>query len=339
MKRLKSPGGRTARKSEPVAGVSSPHDLETIVVLAGGLSHERDVSLRSGRRVTQALRDLGHDVVESDVTGSMIELLRVVPNPVVFPLLHGGVGEDGALKEVLGLLGVPFVGSSAAASRIAFDKAVCSPRVASAGVRTPRQVALPHDMFRELGARQLVDALIERIGLPLMVKPSRSGSALGCTKVETPAQLPAAMVAAFAYGDVAVIEEFVSGTEVAVTVVEVNGKPTALPAVQIMPRSGVYDYTARYTAGETRFVCPAAVPDEVAARCAAMAIRVHEVLGLRDLSRTDMIIDAAGEPVFLETNVAPGMTETSLVPLAVEAAGFDFGRLCADLVATARARR
>ena len=142
--------------------------LGTIVVLAGGLSHERDVSLRSGRRVSQALRDLGHQVVEADVTSTLIDLLAELHDPVIFPVLHGGVGEDGALKEVLALLGVPVVGSTAAASRIAFDKSICTPSVAGL-VRTPRQVALPHDMFRELGARQLVKAVTDRLGLPLMV--------------------------------------------------------------------------------------------------------------------------------------------------------------------------
>ncbi len=309
----------------------------TIIVLAGGLSHERDVSLRSGRRVSQALRDRGHEVIEADVAAGLVDLLAAHPAAVAFPLLHGGVGEDGALKEVLGLVGARYVGSSAAASRIAFDKAVCTPTVAQAGVRTPRQVALPHDIFRELGARSLVAAIIDQIGLPLMVKPSRSGSALGCTKVEVAEALPSAMVAAFAYGDVAVIEEFVTGVEVAVTVVEGADGPEALPAVQIEPRSGVYDYTARYTAGETRFVCPAELPDDTLAACAELALTVHRTLGLRDLSRTDLIV-AAGEPVFLEVNVAPGMTETSLVPLAIEASGRDFGEVCAALVERARQR-
>ncbi|MFZ1409854.1 MAG: D-alanine--D-alanine ligase [Micropruina sp.] len=315
------------------AATSSP---PTIVVLAGGLSHERDVSLRSGRRVSQALRDQGHHVIEADVTSGLFDLLAGLRDPVVFPVLHGGVGEDGALKEVLALLGLPVVGSSAAASRIAFDKSICTPRLAGI-VRTPRQVALPHDMFRELGARQLVQAVTDELGLPLMVKPARSGSALGCTKVETAEALPAAMVGAYAYGDMAVIEEFLTGVEVAVTVIDTGSGPYALPAVEIRPTSGVYDYTARYTAGETRFICPATLSDEVAERCATMALTVHRTLGLSDLSRTDIIV-RDGEPFFLETNVSPGMTETSLVPLAVEAAGADFGELCADLVAAARAR-
>ncbi|GAA1429703.1 D-alanine--D-alanine ligase [Microlunatus lacustris] len=310
----------------------------TVVVLAGGLSHERDVSLRSGRRVAQALRSQGADVVESDVDSALVPQLAELADAVVFPVLHGEAGEDGALREVLALLGVPFVGSVGAASRVAFDKSIATTVVAEAGLRTPVQVALPHEIFRELGAAALVSALGEQIGFPMMVKPSRGGSALGCSKVLRAEELPAAMVGAYAYGAVAVVEQFVEGTEVTVAVVDRGAGPTALPAVEIRPDSGVYDYTARYTAGATRFLCPAEVDADVAARCAELALQVHEELGLRDLSRTDLIITPAGEPVFLEVNVAPGMTETSAVPLAIEAAGWSLGRMCADLVRTAAAR-
>ena len=310
----------------------------TVVVLAGGLSHERDVSLRSGRRVSEALRSQGWDVVEADVDSALVPRLAELRDAVVLPVLHGEAGEDGALREVLALLGVPFVGSVGSASRVAFDKSIATTVVAEAGVRTPVQVALPHEIFRELGAAALVRALGEQVGFPMMVKPSRGGSALGCSKVSRAEELPAAMVGAYAYGAVAVVEEFVEGTEVTVAVVDRGAGPTALPAVEIRPDSGVYDYTARYTAGATRFLCPAEIEPALTTRCADLALKVHEVLGLRDLSRTDLIIDRTGEPVFLEVNVAPGMTETSAVPLAIEAAGWSLGRMCADLVRVAAAR-
>lgn len=308
-----------------------------VIVLAGGLSHERDVSLRSGRRVAQALRESGHAVVEIDVNATLLDTLASIEDPVVFPVLHGGAGEDGALREVLDLLDVPYIGSTGPASRVAFDKAVSTPIVAQAGLLTPAQSALPHSMFRELGASNLVDRLATRMGFPMMVKPARSGSALGSTKVEDAAALPAAVVGAFSYGDIAIVAEFIEGTEVAVSVIDTGEGPQALPAVEIRPSSGVYDYTARYTAGATRFLSPAPLPAEVADACAEMALTAHRVLGLRDLSRTDMIV-RDGVPYFLEVNVAPGMTETSLLPLAIEASRATFAEVCADLVATARAR-
>jgi D-alanine-D-alanine ligase len=322
--------------SVPVQPIDLPLP-DLVVVLAGGLSHERDVSLRSGRRVAQALRSRGLDVLEADVDSTLVPRLAEVAGAVVFPVLHGEAGEDGALREVLALLGVPFVGSVGSACRVAFDKSIATTVVADAGLVTPTQVALPHEIFRELGAAALVTALGDQIGFPMMVKPSRGGSALGCSKVSTAAELPAAMVGAYAYGPVAVVESFVEGPEVTVAVVDRGHGPTALPAVEIRPDSGVYDYTARYTAGTTRFLCPAELPVEIAQRCADVALRVHSELGLRDLSRTDLII-RDGEPVFLEVNVSPGMTETSAVPLASEAAGWSLGTMCADLVAVAAAR-
>ena len=311
---------------------------ETAVVLSGGLSHERDVSLRSGRRVAMALRARGVEVVESDVDSNLIGLLGSLPQAVVFPVLHGEAGEDGALREVLALLGVPFVGSVGAACRVAFDKSIATTVVAESGVATPTQVALPHEIFRELGAQALMAALADQIGFPMMVKPSRGGSALGASKVTRPEELPSAMVGACAYGSVAVIEQFVPGVEVTVTVADRGDGPTALPVVEIRPDSGVYDYAARYTAGATRFLCPAELDPVVAEACATVALRVHDVLGLRDLSRTDLIVTPDGVPTFLEVNVAPGMTETSAVPLAVESAGWSLGKMCADLVRIAARR-
>lgn len=309
----------------------------TVVVLAGGLSHEREVSLKSGRRVATALRDAGQEVIESDVNADLVKLLADHRDVVAFPLLHGETGEDGSLREVLDLLQVRFVGTGPRRCRVAFDKSVATTIVADAGVRVPRQIALPHDVFRELGAGALVAAMAEQVGFPMMVKPSRSGSALGCTKVDSAAELPQAMVAAYAYGNVAVIEEFVEGTEVTVAVIDRGEGPVALPAVEIRPESGVYDYTARYTAGATRFLCPAELDDQVADACADLALTVHRSLGLADLSRTDIIVGADG-PVFLETNVAPGMTETSAVPIAMEAAGLELPEACSDLVIAAASR-
>lgn len=311
---------------------------ERVLVLAGGLSHERDVSLRSGRRVAEALRDRGFEVEVRDVDSTLLASLRDDPPACVLPLLHGATGEDGAIREVLELSGIPYVGSGPAACRVAFDKPVAKTIVGAAGITTPASVVLPHETFRELGAAAVMTAMAERLGLPLIVKPARGGSALGCTVVRSAADLPSAMVDAFAYGDTALIEHFVEGAEVAVGVYDDGEGPRTLPVVGIVPDGGVYDYTARYTAGSTEFTVPARLSDELAAACADVALRAHEALGLRDLSRTDLIIDAEGTVWFLEVNVAPGMTETSIVPLAVEASDVDLGELFGRLVRAATAR-
>lgn len=311
----------------------------TVIVISGGLSHERDISLRSGRRVTQALRQVGHRVVESDVGPELVPVLQSTPDPVVVPMLHGGMGEDGALREVLGLLGVPFVGATGSASRLAFDKAIATKVVANAGVGVTDQVALPHDIFRELGAPALMQALGDRLGYPLMVKPSRSGSALGALIVSDQETLATALVGAYAYGPVAIVEQFIKGAEVAVTVLEVDGGLQALPPVEIRPTSGIYDYEARYTAGATRFVTPAELPDEALHAAQDLALASHEALSLRHLSRVDMVITTEGTPIFLEANVAPGMTETSLSPLAFEAADMDLGGVFSSLIDLARGGR
>ena len=303
-----------------------------VLVLAGGLSHERDVSLRSGRRVAEALRGAGVEVTERDVDAALLASLRADRPSCVVPMLHGETGEDGAIREVLELLSIPYVGATPAASRAAFDKPVAKTVVTRAGLHTPRSVCLPHETFRELGATDVMAALVERLGLPLMVKPARSGSALGCTVVRSAEQLPGAMVNAFAYGSVALLEQFVEGAEVAVPVIDDGTGPRALPAVGIRPDGGVYDYTARYTAGSTEFDVPARLSAEAAAECARVAVTAHEALGLRDLSRSDLIVAEDGTVWFLEVNVAPGFTETSTVPLSVQAAGLDLGEVVASLV-------
>jgi len=309
-----------------------------VVVLAGGLSPERDVSIRSGRRVADALRVAGVDVGVLDVDGSLMANLMAERPACVVPLLHGAPGEDGAIRDVLVALGLPFVGSGPAACRQSFDKPISSSLVGAAGVSVPGSMALPHATFRELGASAVLDAVVARLGLPLMVKPTRGGSSLGATVVRAASDLPSAMVAAYAYGEIALIESFVTGTEVAVSVVEDADGPRALPVVEVVPDGGFYDYGARYTAGATEFVVPARLPESVLAACAETALTVHRTLGLRDWSRSDLIVDADGVPWFLEVNIAPGMTETSTYPQAVLAAGLDLGDLTASLVQRAIAR-
>lgn len=297
----------------------------TVVVLAGGISHERDVSLRSGRRVADSLAEHGINVVLRDPDASLLGYLRDTRPDVVWPALHGASGEDGALRSLLDFLSLPYVGSRPGAARLAWDKSTAKVLVSRAGVATPRSITLPRETFRELGADSVLANITQELPVPLVVKPAMGGSAQGVSIVTDAAELPRAMVDAYTYCDVALIERMVVGTEIAIGIIDSGDGPVALPAVEIEPVSGVYSFEARYNAGETRFYTPARLSEEIAVRAADAAILAHEALGLRHLSRVDLIIDASGTPQFLEANVLPGLTETSLLPLALEAAGHDLG--------------
>jgi D-alanine-D-alanine ligase len=312
-----------------------------VAILAGGLSPERDVSLRSGRRVADALRAAEPDweVAEFDVDSRMFENLQALRPDAVLPLLHGAAGEDGALRDILRALDLPFIGTLAHHSRLAFDKAIAKSLLEAAGLCTPKAMALPQSTFRDIGTSDILEVTAHTIGLPLIVKPTRSGSALGTSIVRNSDDFPAALVSAFSYGDVVLIEACVSGTEVAVSVLETAEGTMSLPVVEIVPPRQVYDYHARYTAGTTEFFVPARLTESLQAACAEAALTAHRVLGLRDWSRTDLMVDEAGTIWFLETNVAPGMTETSLYPQALAAAGLGVGPTLAWLIRRSVDRR
>jgi D-alanine-D-alanine ligase len=315
--------------------------LSRVLVLSGGLSHERDVSIRSGRRVAEALRSQGIEVSEIDSDSSLLPTLSSLDSgSVIFPTLHGAAGEDGAIRDIFEMLNLPYVGSTADACRRSFDKPVAKGIVEAVGIRVPASRVLPHSTFRELGAKYLLPLIEKSIGLPLMVKPAKGGSALGANVVRTAAELPEAMISAFSYGSDVVIEPFIAGREIAVSVIEESdGTLTALPVVEIVADSGFYSYNARYTAGLTEFFVPANIDSALSARATDVAKKVHSVLGLRDLSRSDLIIDNNGEVWFLEVNVAPGMTETSLLPQSVAATGRDIGTLYKELAERALLRK
>lgn len=302
-----------------------------VAVLAGGLSHERDISMRSGRRVAEALRAAGLDVLVHDVDSALLATLHETRPDVVWPLLHGAYGEDGSLRDVLDLLGIPSVGTGSQASRMAWNKAVAKSVVSEAGIATPDSVTLPQTLFRELGAQPVLAAVVARLGLPLAVKPSHGGSALGVSIVREFHELPRAMVDCFAYGEVALIERAIEGTELTVSVIDDGDGPRALLPVEIVSE-GPYDFDARYNPGRTEYFTPARLEDATLDRIRSVALLAHETLGLRHLSRTDLILDTSGKPWFLEVNVAPGMTETSLLPQAARAEGLDLPTLYRSLV-------
>ena len=308
-----------------------------VIVLAGGLSYERDVSLRSGRRITDALTRIGLTAELRDVDGSLLPALVADPPDAVVFALHGAVGEDGSLRSILDLIDVPYVGPSAASARRAWDKPAAKALLAEAGVTTPDWIALPRETFSDLGAGPLLDRITERLGLPLVVKPAAGGSGLGVHLVHAKTELPAAMVGCFAYGDVALVERLAPGVDIAVGVIDGDTGPVALPFVEIEPNTGDYDYAARYNPGATTWHVPARLDSDTADAVSRAAIDAYEALGLRDLSRIDLIVDASGATQVLEANVVPGMTETSLFPMSVEAAGLDLGVLLAGMIRRALA--
>jgi len=292
-----------------------------VQILAGGISHERDISLKSGRRVADALLEAGAEVIIREPDDKLFSNIKKDKPDVIWPCLHGASGEDGALRDILSLAGVPFVGATASGARLAWDKSIAKVIVAQAGIQTPASITLPKDTFRELDADGVLKAVTQTISFPLVVKPARSGSAQGVSVVKKADELSRAMVDAYVYCDVAIIEKYIEGTELAISVIDLGSGPIALPAVEVEPVSGRFGYQERYTAGETNYYVPARVSKAIGERAAKLAIDSHVALGLRHISRVDAIVDKKGVVWFLEANVCPGMTETSLLPQAITAEG------------------
>lgn len=306
-----------------------------VQILAGGISHERDVSLKSARRVADALLEAGAQVVIREPDEKLLANIKKDKPDVVWPLLHGATGEDGALRDVLASTRIPFVGATASGARLAWDKSIAKILVSSAGIQTPASVTLPRETFRELDAESVLKVVTQAISFPLVVKPARSGSAQGVSVVNKASELSRAMVDAYVYCDVVLIEKFVEGTELAISVIDLGSGAFALPAVEVQPVSGRFGFQERYTAGETNYFVPARVSRAIAERAAKLAVTVHEILDLRHLSRVDVIVDKKGVVWFLEANVCPGMTETSLLPQAVIAEGSTLSSVYLSLAETA----
>ena len=306
-----------------------------VLVLSGGISHERDISLKSGRKVADGLSAHGLTVTLRDPDASLINYLHQEKPDVVWPVLHGASGEDGALRGLLDMLGIAYVGPDADATRLAWNKPVAKALVGRSGVITPESITLSRDAFRELGSESVLATVGDSLGMPLIVKPAQGGSAQGVSWVESTDDLRKAMVHAFTYCDIALIEKRIIGTEVCVPIIDSGDGPIAIQPVEIEPLSGHYDFEARYTAGATRFFTPPRLPDDSLARLTSDALLAFNALGLRHLARIDFILDAEGSPWFLEASTMPGLTETSSTALALDAAGYDLGGVYAALVRSA----
>lgn len=311
-----------------------------VVILSGGISHERDVSLRSGRRVADALTWAGARVTVREPDEKLLPWLEehLSEIDVVWPVLHGVSGENGALYSLLRALDVPYVGSRPTAAKLAWNKASAKALVKRAGINTPQSIVLPNDTFRELGARSVIDAISKGIDFPAVVKPVEGGSSQGVSFVNEKSQFSRALVTAFTYSDGVLIEKKIVGTELMVGVLDYGEGPFAVPPVEVVPHSGVYDYAARYNAGETTYFAPARVGEETLAEVSRLAVKAYEVIGLADLARVDFILDEQGTPWFIEADPIPGMTETSLVPLGIQAAGLELSEVYARLAEHAAAR-
>jgi len=294
-----------------------------VAVLKGGRSLERGVSLRSGARVEDALERLGHRVVALDVGADLVKRLEAEAPDVAFVAMHGIGGEDGTAQELLEVLGIPFTGPGAAACARCMDKSQAKHAIREAGLPTPDWFAFSQTAFRELGAADALGRLEGALGFPLVVKPSRGGSSLGVKFAAAAGEVPQALVAAFSYDDRVVLERFVGGRELAVSVLG----DEALPIVEAIPERGdSYDFEARYEIGRTRFVCPAELDEAQRAEVAEVALATYRALGCSGFARVDLILGADG-PRVLEANAIPGLTDTSLLPQAAEAAGMSFERL------------
>lgn len=294
-----------------------------VAVLKGGRSLERGVSLRSGARVEDALERLGHEVLPIDVGPDLVKRLVAERPDVAFVAMHGVGGEDGTVQELLEILGIPFTGPGAAACSRCMDKVQAKDAIEEAGLPTPEWFAFNQTAFRELGAADALGRLEETLGFPLVVKPSSGGSSLGVKFAASPAEVPQALVSAFSYDDRVLLERFVDGRELAVSIL--GDEP--LPVVEaILLEGDRYDFEARYEIGRTRFDVPAALsPDEERAVTEA-ALATYRALGCTGFARVDLILAADG-PWLLEANAIPGLTDTSLLPQAAEAAGLSFEQL------------
>lgn len=296
-----------------------------VAVLKGGWALERTVSLRSGERVQKTLRALGHEVVAIDVGPEMLAQVIEAKPDVAFIALHGGDGEDGTVQGLLETIGIPYTGSGPAACMRCTDKALAKYLMRAAGIPTPDWSAFKESAVKDLGVVAALPYIERKLGFPIVAKPARQGSALGVKFARSSDELPPAIVGALSYDSKVVLERYVKGRDLAVSVLDSDtsdGEPIALPVIEAIPReTEFYNYESRYEIGMTTFVCPAQLPDGMSERAQELALEAYKQLGCHGVARVDLMLDEdRGELMVLECNVVPGMTETSLLPLAADAA-------------------
>jgi len=297
-----------------------------VLLLKGGTSGEREISLSSAEGVAAALRVCGFPVTEVD-TGrdGYLHAIADADADVVFICLHGKCGEDGTVQGLCELMGKPFVGPGVLASALAMDKSRAKVFYIASGLPTPNSVTLHR------GVPYSIDEIIAAVGEKSVVKPATEGSALGVSIAHSPEELDDAISAALAIDEVALVERFVEGVEVTVAVLG-NDHPEALPVIEIVPKNEFYDFESKYAEGGAQHICPARISPEQTEACQRIAVTAHKVLGCRGVSRSDLIIDASGTCWLLETNTIPGMTKTSLLPDAANTVGVGYPQLCRLLV-------
>lgn len=325
---------------------------ESALVAMGGRSLEREVSLRSGRRVERTLRALGYSVQALDADGDFVARVIEREPDFVFVAMHGRGGEDGTLQDLLETLAVPYTGSDPLASSLCMDKMLFKRMLRLHGIPTPAFHSFNETAFRELGGARTFPRLLAELELPVVVKPIAQGSAIGIKFVHTPEQLPSAILGAFGYGDRVLVERRVVGRELAVTILDRatalaaqasaaaqagsgsgSEGPVALPIVELFTPESFYSYEAHYTIGQLRMEVPADLEPAVRERVESVALASYRLMGCRDFARVDLILDELGEPQVLEINTIPGLTETGIVTAAAEAAGLTFAELVAAIVA------
>jgi D-alanine-D-alanine ligase len=303
---------------------------QTVAVLKGGRSLERNISLKSGARVEKALRELGYSVEGIDVDESMVKKLKDLKPDAAFIAMHGRSGEDGTVQELLDILNIPYTGSDVLPSIRCMDKVLSKHILIADGIPTPPFYAFNRDAFQELGAVDTMPIIGKELGFPIVVKPAAQGSALGIRFAHTASELPAALISAFSFDNKVLLEKYVKGKELAVSIL--GKEPRALPVVEVRPKTDFFDFESRYTLGKADYLVPAEIPEGAASEVAELSLRVFSSLGCTGFGRVDIMMDESGGLQVLEINTIPGFTETSLLPMAAQAVGISFNELVEEIL-------